>query len=188
VTPAVIASASTWAWYFSRATGMVALVLLTGIVVLGVLGPLRVSTELWPRFAIHTLHRDASLLALLVIAIHVITITADTFVSVPLTAAVLPFGSSYAPLWTGLGALAFDLMIALVVTSLLRRRLGFRAWRLVHWAAYLAWPLAVVHGIAAGTDTNAIWDLGVTVLCIAAAAVAVAMRVQSGAAATTFEA
>ncbi len=182
------ANASTWAWYFSRATGMVALVLLTAIIVLGVLGPLRVSNDLWPRYAIRTVHRDLSLLALVVIAIHVITITADTYVKVPLSAALLPFGSSYSPFWTGLGAVAFDVMIALVVTSLLRQRLGFRTWRLIHWGAYLSWPLAVAHGIAAGTDTNQGWDLATTVVCIAVVAVAVALRVQNGSAARTLEA
>ena len=86
------------------------------------------------------MHRDVSLLALFVIAIHVIAIVLDTYVKVPLSAAMLPWGSSYAPFWTGIGALAFDLLIALVVTSLLRNRLGFRTWRFVHWSAYAAWP------------------------------------------------
>lgn len=185
---AATVNASTWVWYFSRATGMVALVLLTGIVVLGVLGPLRVSTDLWPRFAIRTVHRDLALLALAVIAIHVITITLDTYVKVPLSAALLPFGSSFSPFWTGLGALAFDLMIALVVTSLLRTRLGFRTWRLVHWSAYAAWPLAVAHGIATGTDMKSGWALAVAVICIAVVTVAVTLRVQGGSAARTLEA
>jgi predicted ferric reductase len=185
---AVADNASTWAWYFSRATGMVALVLLTAIIVLGVLGPLRVSTDLWPRFAIRTVHRDLSLLALLVIAIHVITIVMDTYVKVPLSAAVLPWGSSYSPFWTGLGAVAFDLMIALVVTSLMRGRLGFKTWRFIHWSAYISWPLAVAHGIATGTDSTTAWALATTVICIAIVAVAVAMRVQSGSAARTLEA
>lgn len=182
------ANASTWAWYFSRATGMVALVLLTAIIVLGVLGPLRVSTALWPRFAIRTLHRDISLLALLVIAIHVMTIVMDSYVKVPLSAAVLPFGSSYDPFWTALGALAFDLMIALVVTSLLRNRLGYNTWRLVHWSAYACWPLAVAHGLATGTDSGSTWALALTVVCIGVVAVAVALRVQNGQAARTLEA
>jgi len=182
------ANASTWAWYFSRATGMVALVLLTAIMLLGVLGPLRVSSDLWPRFAIRTVHRDISLLALVVIAIHVLTIVMDTYVRVPLSAAILPWGSSYDPFWTGIGALAFDLMIALVVTSLMRNRLGFRTWRLVHWCAYTTWPLAVAHGIATGTDSGSAWALVLTVVCIAVVAVAVALRVQGGTAARTLEA
>jgi predicted ferric reductase len=167
---------------------MVALVLLTAIIVLGVLGPLHVSHELWPRYAIRTVHRDVSLLALFVIAIHVVTIVADSFVQVPLSAAVLPWGSSYSPFWTGMGALAFDLMIALVVTSLLRTRLGFRTWRLIHWSAYACWPLAVAHGIATGTDSGSTWALALTVVCIGVAVVAVALRVQGGAAAQTLEA
>ena len=181
------ANASTWAWYFSRATGMVALVLLTAIIVLGVLGPLRVSHELWPRYAIRTVHRDVSLLALLVVAIHVVTIVMDSYVQVPLSAAILPFGSSFDPFWTGLGALAFDLMIALIVTSLLRNRLGFRTWRLLHWSAYACWPLAVAHGLATGTDSGSTWALALTVVCIAVAVVAVALRVQGGTAARTLE-
>lgn len=182
------ANVSTWSWYFARATGLVALVLLTAIVVLGVLGPLRVSSERWPRFAIRTLHRDISLLAMLVIAIHVVTIVLDTYVHVPLSSAILPWGSSFDPLWVGLGALAFDLMIAIVVTSLLRRRLGYGTWRFVHWFAYLSWPLAVAHGLATGTDSGAAWALGLTACCIAVVVVAVAMRVQGGSAARTIEA
>ena len=181
-------NASTWAWYFSRATGMVALVLLTAVMVLGLLGPLRVSSELWPRFAIRTVHRDISLLALVVIAIHVLTITADTYVSVPLSAAIVPFTSNFSPFWTGLGALAFDLLIGLVATSLARNCLGFRSWRLVHWSAYACWPLAVSHGLAIGSDRGSTWALTLAVACIAVVAVAVALRVQSGSAATTLEA
>lgn len=184
---AVAANASTWAWYFSRATGMVALVLLTGIIVLGVLGPLRISTEMWPRFAIRTVHRDLALLTLLIVLIHVVTITLDAYVKVPLTAVVLPLGSSYAPFWTGLGAVAFDLMLALVGTSLMRARLGYRTWRIVHWTAYASWPLAVAHGLAAGTDSGATWALAATVVCIGIVAVAVALRIQGGSAARTLE-
>jgi DMSO/TMAO reductase YedYZ heme-binding membrane subunit len=87
-----------------------------------------------------------------------------------------------------MGALAFDLLIAIVVTSLLRARLGFRTWRFVHWFAYAAWPIAVVHGIATGSDSGSAWGLGLTLVCIAIAAAAVALRVQYGAAARALEA
>lgn len=182
------ANASTWAWYFGRATGFVALILLTGIIVLGVLGPLRVTSERWPRFAIRTVHRDLSLLALLVIAIHVVVLVLDGYVHIPLSAGVLPWGSSYMPFWTGIGALAFDLMIAIVVTSLARRRLGFRTWRFIHWFAYVSWPIAVVHGIVTGTDSGSLWGLGLTLVCIAIAAAAIALRVQNGSASRVLEA
>jgi methionine sulfoxide reductase heme-binding subunit len=180
--------ASSWYWYFGRATGFVALILLTAIIVLGVLGPLRVSTTSWPRFAIRTVHRDMSLLALLVIVVHVVVLLLDGYVHIPLSAAVLPFGSSYQPFWTGMGALAFDLLLAIIVTSLMRRRLGYGTWRFIHWFTYVSWPIAVAHGIGAGSDSSSAWALCLTIVCIAIVAAAVAMRVQSGSAARTLEA
>ena len=167
-----------WAWYFGRATGLIALVLLTATIVLGVLGPLRVSIRAWPRFALRTLHRDLALLSLLVIAIHVLTVVLDGFVQIPLSAAVLPVGSSYRPLWTALGAVSFDLLLAIVLTSLLRRQIGDRNWRLVHWLTYASWPLAVAHGLGAGSDSSRAWALAITLGCCAVVALAVLVRIQ----------
>ncbi len=182
------ANASTWAWYFGRATGLVALVLLTAVLVLGILGPLRVASNSWPRFAIRTVHRDVSLLTLLVIAIHVVVLSLDGYVHIPLTAGILPWGSSFMPFWVGIGALSFDLLIAIAVTSLIRRRLGYRTWRFVHWFAYVSWPLAVVHGIVTGSDSSSLWALAPTIVCIAVVAAAVVLRLQYGATARTLEA
>jgi len=180
-------NASTWLWYFGRATGLVALLLLSLVVVLGVLGPLRVTSPAWPRFAIRTVHRDVSLMTLLVIAVHAAVLVLDTYVSIPITAAVLPWGSSYAPFWTALGAVAFDLLIAIVITSLVRRRLGYRVWRSVHWLAYASWPIAVAHGLGAGTDSGSPWVLGLTIACIATVLTAIVLRMRSGTAAKTLE-
>ena len=179
---------SSWFWYFGRATGFVALILLTAIIVLGVLGPLRVSSEAWPRFAIRTVHRDLSLMAIFVIVVHIVASVLDTYVPIQLTAAVIPFVSSYSPFWIGLGALAFDLLIAIVVTSLLRRRFGYGTWRFVHWFTYASWPIAVAHGLGAGSDSSSAWALALTIPCIAIVAVAVVMRLQYGTAARTLEA
>jgi methionine sulfoxide reductase heme-binding subunit len=187
VTVAVI-HASSWYWYFGRATGFVALILLTAVIVLGVLGPLRVTTDAWPRFAIRTVHRDVSLLALLLIVIHIAVSLLDGYVHIPVSAAVLPFGSGYEPFWMGLGALAFDLLIAIILTSLMRRRLGYGTWRFVHWFTYICWPIAVAHGLGSGSDSTSAWALGLTFACIAVVAAAVAMRVQGGSAAKTLEA
>ncbi len=166
-------------WYLTRATGVVSLVLLTASVVLGVLGSLRVAVPgRWPRFAVNTLHRDVSLLVLVVLVIHIITSILDGFAPISLAAAVIPFISPYRPLWLGLGALSFDLLIALTITSLLRRRLGYRSWRAVHWLAYASWPVAVLHGLGTGTDTNALWNLTVTVACLVAVVLAVWKRIQ----------
>lgn len=164
-------------WYLTRATGFVALVLLTAILVLGVTGALRVSAPRWPRFAIDTLHRDLSLLAIAFIAIHVVTTVLDGFAPIGLIDAIIPFHSAYRPLWLGLGAAAFDLMIALVITSLVRRRLGYRAWRAIHWLAYASWPVAVLHGLGTGSDTKQAWGLLLTFACVVAVSIAAIVRV-----------
>jgi len=165
-----------WYWYFARATGLVALVLLTAVLVLGILGPLRISTTRWPRFATNSLHRDLSLLAVAVIAIHVLVSVLDGFASITLIDAVVPFIASYRPLWLGLGALAFDLILALVLTSVVRRRLGYRSWRLVHWLAYASWPVAVLHGLGTGSDTSQGWALILTFACVLLVAIAMIAR------------
>jgi hypothetical protein len=165
-------------WYLARGSGVAALLLLTASVVLGLLNSLRfASAPRWPRFAIDTLHRDISLVVIALLAVHIITSVLDTFAPIRLIDAVIPFASTYRPLWLGLGALSFDLLVALVVTSLLRRRLGYRAWRAVHWLAYASWPIAVLHGLGTGTDTTASWTLVLTLICVGAVLVAVWVRV-----------
>ena len=163
-------------WYLTRATGAVALVLLTISVILGILGTVRFSAPRWPRFAIDRLHRDVSLLVIVLIALHVVTTVLDGFAPITLLDGVIPFASPYRPLWLGLGTLSFDLLIALVVTSLLRRRLGYPWWRAIHWLAYASWPIAVLHGLGTGTDTKQWWMLLLTVVCVAAVLAAVLAR------------
>ncbi|MFI5081369.1 MAG: ferric reductase-like transmembrane domain-containing protein [Streptosporangiales bacterium] len=155
-------------WYATRATGLVTLLLLTVTVLLGILTTGRFATGNWPRFLTVGLHRNLSLLTVVFLALHVGTTVVDKFVSVPLTAAFIPFTSSYKMVWLSLGAVALDLLMALVATSLIRNRLGVRAWRGVHWAAYICWPVALAHGLGAGTDRSTLW---VFVLTVASAAV-----------------
>lgn len=163
---AIVVNSSTPLWYATRATGLVALVLLTASMTLGLLSSVRYQRPAWPRFVTLGLHRNLSLLALAFTVAHVLTTVLDSFVSIPLQDAFVPFISSYRPLWVGFGAIAFDLMIALTVTSLLRTRLGLRSWQLVHWTAYLCWPVAVLHGLGTGTDTTARWVLALTAVCV----------------------
>ena len=165
-------------WYLARATGAVALLLLTVSVVLGILGSLRFSSgPRWPRFAIDSLHRDTSLLVIVLLVLHVVTSVLDAFAPIKLTDAIIPFATPYRPLWMGLGALSFDLLIALVVTSLMRRRLGYRSWRAIHWLAYASWPIAVLHGLGTGTDAKTWWMLLLTIGCVAAVVIAVLARI-----------
>ncbi|HEY1523116.1 MAG TPA: ferric reductase-like transmembrane domain-containing protein [Solirubrobacteraceae bacterium] len=164
-------------WYLTRASGAVALVLLTMSVCLGILGPLRFSAPRWPRFAVDSLHRDVSLAGVALIVVHVVTTVLDGFAPINLVDGLIPFLSPYRPLWLGLGTLSFDLILALVVTSLVRRRLGYAAWRAIHWLAYVSWPVAVLHGLGTGTDVKQWWMLLLTVICIAGVVAAVLARI-----------
>jgi predicted ferric reductase len=143
---------STALWYSSRATGVVSLVLLTVVAVLGIVVNRQGRLPGLPAFAGLGLHRYLSLLTVAFLAVHILTAVADPFVSIRLAAAVIPFASAYQPLWLGLGAVCLDLMAVIIVTSLLRRRIGRRPWRAVHWLAYLSWPVALVHSIGSSTD------------------------------------
>lgn len=164
-------------WYLARGTGAVALLLLTASVVLGILGSVRFTAPRWPRFAVDAVHRDLSLLVIVVLAIHVITSVLDGFAPITLLDGVIPFVTPYRPLWMGLGTLAFDLLLAIAITSLVRRRLGYRTWRAVHWLAYVSWPIAVLHGLGTGSDVKQWWMLALTVACIVAVLVAVWTRI-----------
>ncbi|MGH9065346.1 MAG: ferric reductase-like transmembrane domain-containing protein [Acidimicrobiales bacterium] len=181
MTPSLLAvSGPSPLWYLTRGTGLVALVLLTASMVLGILGTSRFARPGWPRFATQGLHRNVSLLVLVLLAIHILTAELDTFAPVGWLAVVVPFVSSYRPIWLGLGTLAFDLFLALILTSVLRARLGQRTWRVVHWLAYLSWPVALVHGLGTGTDSRLGWVVFVTVACIAAVVMAGAWRLAHG--------
>ena len=144
-------------WYLTRASGTVALILLTIAIVIGILSIGRVHSRRWPRFVIDGVHRSSSLLAVVFLAIHIATAVLDSFAPISLLDAIVPFAGSYRPIWLGLGAAAFDLLLAVTVTSLLRQRLGHRLWRAVHWLAYATWPIAVVHALGTGSDVQQTW-------------------------------
>jgi sulfoxide reductase heme-binding subunit YedZ len=165
-------------WYLMRASGLVALVLLTLTMVAGVVNVRRFATASWPRAVMALLHRNVALLAVVFLAVHVVTAALDTYVAVGWLAAVLPFTSQWDRLWVGLGTASVDTMIALVVTSLIRARLSYRTWRAVHWLAYASWPLAMIHGFAAGTDSGTGWARAVYVGAMAAVLAAVVWRLR----------
>jgi methionine sulfoxide reductase heme-binding subunit len=169
-------------WYLTRGSGAVALLLLTASVALGVLVSLRSTTKRWPRFAINSLHRNLTVIAIAFVGLHVVTTVADGYAPIGLKDALVPFASPYRPIWLGLGAVAFDLLLALVITSFLRHRIGIRLWRGVHWLAYAAWPVALVHSFGTGSDPRTSWLvlLGFGSLFIVIAAVVVRLVVGSG--------
>lgn len=163
-------------WYLTRGSGIVALLLLTAGVVLGLLTSGRWARERWPRFVVEGLHRNVSLLATVFLVIHIASAVLDGFVPIHWLDAVVPFGAAYRPLWLGLGALSLDVFIAVAATSLVRRHLGHRTWRVVHWTAYACWVLAMVHSMGAGSDSGQGWMILIYLACGAAVLGALAWR------------
>jgi len=177
-------TSSTALWYASRATGIVCLVLLTAVMVLGIMVNRQGRLPGLPRFAVTGLHRNLSLLAVGFLAIHVVTAIADPFVTIGLAAILVPLTSPYRPVWIGLGAVSLDLMLALIVTSLARARIGPRLWRGLHWLAYAAWPVALVHSIGSSGDLQNGPLLALTAGCVLAVAGAAGWRAVRAARAT----
>ena len=172
----MIATTSPLVWYTTRATGVVAIVLLSVSVVLGILTTTRAKSRSLPGFAVSELHNRISLLAAIFIALHVLTAIIDTFVPIGIVAAIVPFTSSYRPLSVAVGTVAFDLLVAVCVSSALRHRLPARSWRAVHWLVYASWPLAFIHGIVMGTDLRFGWMQIVSAICGASVLGAVGWR------------
>jgi DMSO/TMAO reductase YedYZ heme-binding membrane subunit len=168
-------------WYLTRGMGVGALILLTLSVALGVVTSIRWRSDRWPRFITSGLHRNLTLLAIAFVGVHVLATVADGYTPIGLRDAVIPFISPYRPIWLGLGAIAFDLLIALVATSLLREKIGYRMWRYVHWLAYVSWPIALVHALGTGTDARLGWMRSTGIVCIAVVALAVVARAAAAA-------
>jgi sulfoxide reductase heme-binding subunit YedZ len=165
-------------WFTTRSTAIIAFVLLTLATVLGVAGALRpMASRGWPRFATHNLHRNLSLLGLGFVCAHVLTTVLDSYVTVSWWSMLVPGTSSYRRFWVSLGTLAFDIVLVVIGTSLLRSRIQARTWRAVHWASYALWPLALIHFLTTGTDAaHGRWGLWLGLTCLAAVAAAVGTR------------
>jgi methionine sulfoxide reductase heme-binding subunit len=161
MTSAAAVTGSQGLWFVSRGSGLVLLVLLTAVMVLGAATRAGWAPRRWPRFAVAELHRTLSLFAVALLALHVLTAILDRYVTIGWAATVIPFASPYRRLAIGLGTLAADLGAAVLLTSMLRSRIGWRWWRAVHWLAYLAWPVAFWHALTAGGDLRSGWAAAV---------------------------
>lgn len=164
-------------WYLNRGSGVALLLVLTATLCLGVLSARGGQGRFVPRFFTQQLHRNLGVLGLVLVVGHVATAVADTYVDIRWWQALSPVGATYKPLWLGLGSLAFDVMLMVVLTSLLRHRLGQRAWHAVHLLGYLSWPLALVHAAGIGTDATSPWGRQVGIGCMGAVAAAALVRV-----------
>ena len=154
---AVHVTSSPAIWYAARASGVAAYVVLSVVVALGLTLGKKAQSPRWPRFSVEEVHRFGGLLVGSLIGIHVLTIAADSFLPFSLTQLLVPFTSSYRPLWTGLGIAAAELLVALAITNHYRRRLPYRFWRRAHYLNFAVWAFASIHGLMAGTDRGAAW-------------------------------
>jgi sulfoxide reductase heme-binding subunit YedZ len=164
-------------WYASRATGVICLLLFSLVAILGIIVNRQGRLPGLPRFAVTGLHRSLSLLTLAFLATHIFTAIADGYAHIPWLSSVLPFTSGYERLWIGLGTVAIDLTVAVIVTSLLRDRLSPAVWRAVHWLSYVTYPVVVVHSLGASKDLRSGWLLALTMATVFAVVTAIGFRV-----------
>ena len=167
---------STALWYATRATGIMTLLLLTLTMILGLVTAGRAKGRNWPGFVQQELHRRLSILAVVFLALHVLTSILDTYVHIGWLAVVVPFASPYARFWVGVGTIAFDLMAAVFISSMLRSHLAPGTWRGIHWLAYGCWPIALAHTFGLGTDAGQVWVDAVGAACVLSVGVALIWR------------
>ena len=171
---------STTLWYITRASGIVALALLTITVVLGLTTTTRARARNWPGFAQQELHRRISMISMVFVAVHVLTSVLDTYVHIGWLAIVVPFASAYSRFWVAMGTVALDLMLAVFLSSLLRSRMKPATWRAIHWLAYGCWPIALAHTFGLGTDSSEHWVIILGGLCILSVGSALIWRIRAG--------
>jgi hypothetical protein len=155
------------------------LVLLTMTMVLGLMTAGRAKGRNWPAFVQQEIHRRLSIMAVVFLALHVLTSILDTYVHIGWLAVVVPFASPYARFWVGLGTISLDLMAAVFASSLLRSRLAPGVWRGIHWLAYGSWPIALAHTFGLGTDAGQLWVDALGAACVLSVAAALWWRLQA---------
>jgi len=145
-------------WLLARASGLTAYVMLTVSIIVGIVVKSRPFSSLKPA-AVTDLHRVLALLALGALAGHALFLVLDTTVRISPVALVVPGLISYRPLATSLGVLSAELMVLVYASFSQRKRIGARNWRRLHWASYVIFAAATLHGLAAGTDSPRLWAL-----------------------------
>jgi sulfoxide reductase heme-binding subunit YedZ len=165
-------------WYAARAGGVVAYVLLSSVVAIGLSMTGKKSMKHWPRFALEDVHRFGGLLVGTFVAIHVAAVAIDAYLPFSLTSLVIPLVARYRPIWTGLGIVAAELLLALAVTNHYRSgRISYRFWRRAHYVNFVVWSAATMHGLGSGTDRSSIWLLAINAVAVATICALIAWRV-----------
>jgi predicted ferric reductase len=156
-------------WYVGRGSGIVAYLLLTASVLLGIALSQRWHSPAWPRLVVHEAHRWATITFYLFVTMHVSMMLLDPYIGFSVTDVTVPFASDYRPIWLSLGIIGVELAVAIGASVLVRERIGYRAWHMLHGLAYPVFVISLLHGLGTGSDTGAIW----TTLLYAASAGAV---------------
>ena len=164
-------------WYAARAAGIVAYLLLTAVVSVGIGLAGRMNGKGWPRFAVEDVHRFGGILVGTFIAIHVAAIAIDSYLPFTLTQLAVPFTDRYRPIWTALGIVAAELLLALAIANRLRRRMPHRLWRTTHYLNFAVWLGATAHGIGTGSDRSAPWMIAIYAVSTALVLSLLAVRV-----------
>lgn len=141
-------------WYAARAAGVVAYLLVSASVALGLSLAGKERFDRWPRFAVEDVHRFAGVLAGTFVALHVLWLWVDSQAHLGLRNFFVPFTSSYRPFWTGLGVVATELLIAVGISNHYRKRISYSLWRRLHFLTFAVWIAATAHGIGAGSDSG----------------------------------
>ena len=166
-------------WALGRGNGIVALAFMTLSVALGIATRSARPLFTLPRFGVADVHRFVALAGTLLVGLHMGLLLMDPYAKLKLIDFVVPFLGSYRPIWQGLGTVAVDLLIVIVITSLLRQRLGVRTFRVIHWTTYLLWPIAMAHALGNGTDTGHLWFMAFAGVCALLVIIAVVFRLRA---------
>ncbi len=166
-------------WALGRGSGVVLIALTTITLLLGILTRSGRPLIALPRFGVTLVHRNVALLTVAFLAIHVLSLLGDPYAQLRIIDLVVPFAGKVNPLALGLGTVGLDLMVAVTVTGLLRARIGVKAFKTIHWLAYGAWPIAIVHGLAMGSDAGTLWYRVLTGAAVVGVIAAVVWRMST---------
>ncbi len=163
-------------WALGRGTGVVALVMFTLSLVLGIVTRSGRPVPGIGRFGVADLHRTAALTGTALVVAHVTSLFFDPYAQLRLVDVVVPFMGSFRPVWQGLGTLGLDVLVIVTAVSLLRHRVGPRVFTAVHYLTYLLWPVALLHALGNGTDAGSTWMNALAALCGVSVGAAVLWR------------
>jgi sulfoxide reductase heme-binding subunit YedZ len=163
-------------WLLARSSGLAAYVLLTASVLAGLVLKSRPFGRALRTASVTDVHRFLALLALGALGLHGVALTLDQTLRMPLAGLLVPGASPYRPAAVAFGVLAAELTVLIVVSFSLRRRIGARNWRRLHWATYVVFLTATVHGLLAGTDSSQPWARDLYLGAVGAVVFATAWR------------